>query len=101
MGMGGGRASALSGWTAPLVLVVVLAALVPLGSAAGADASDCPVGGSTLSYLCGHVMVTNRTYAIYWSPASNPVAAGYRGLVDRYLRDVAASSGAPDNVYAI
>jgi hypothetical protein len=47
------------------------------------------------------VMRTNTTYAIYWVPPGQSVAAGYESDIDRYLSDVAAASGSQTNVYSV
>jgi hypothetical protein len=47
------------------------------------------------------VMRTNTTYAIYWVPSGQSVAAGYESDIDRYLNDVAAASGSQTNVYSV
>ena len=53
-----------------------------------------------LSYHNGPVMHTNKTYAIYWEPPGFSVSASYETLINQYLGDVAAASGASSNVYA-
>jgi hypothetical protein len=56
--------------------------------------------GSNLSYHGGPVMLTNTTYAIYWQPSANAYDANYSSLINRYFGDVAAASGATNNVYS-
>jgi hypothetical protein len=56
---------------------------------------------SDLTYHHGPVMVTNTTYAIYWTPPGFSVGSGYEATIDQYLSDVAAASGATDNVYHV
>jgi hypothetical protein len=53
-----------------------------------------------LAYHGGPVMHTNKTYAIYWVPPGYSVSPNYQKLIDQYLGDVAAASGASSNVYA-
>src|SRR5262249_32680121 len=48
----------------------------------------------------GPVMLTNRTYAIFWLPGGSTVSANYSSLIGRYFGDVAAASGATTNVYS-
>jgi IPT/TIG domain len=110
-----------------LVLVAVAAAIaVPAGAQArtatalSATAASGPIAGvvrarptglnalgtlrtaavSNLVYGGGPVMRTNRVYAIYWLPPGSSLGPSYRTIVDGYLQNVAASSGALDNVYS-
>ena len=55
---------------------------------------------SNLTYHGGPVMQTNKTYAIYWLPSGTTYDGGYESLINQYLSDVAAASGATDNVYS-
>ena len=57
-------------------------------------------GGPNLVYHGGKVLRTNKTVAIYWGPTSG-FASGYRATINQYFTDVAAASGATDNVYAV
>lgn len=54
---------------------------------------------SNLSYHGGPVMRTNKVYAIYWAPSSNPISSSYESLINRYFTDVALDSGLSSNVY--
>lgn len=58
-------------------------------------------GGSNLVYHGGKVLLTNRTFAIYWVPTGYSIAAGYDTTIDNYFKDVEAASGASDNVYSV
>ncbi len=60
--------------------------------------SPGPTGGD-LVYNGGPVMHANRTYTIYWIPSGFTVAAGYRGLINHFLYNVAVASGKTNNVY--
>jgi hypothetical protein len=53
-----------------------------------------------LSYFGGPVMRSNSTYAIYWEPAGSTVSANYSTLINGFLANVAAVSGATTNVYS-
>jgi hypothetical protein len=57
-------------------------------------------GTSNLTYHNGPVMHTNTTYAIFWSPASNPIPQKYQDLINGFFQNVADASGASSNVYA-
>jgi hypothetical protein len=37
---------------------------------------------------------------VYWSPSGHGVPAGYRSVINQYLKDVAAASGTNTNVYS-
>ncbi len=59
-----------------------------------------------LAYQGGPVVDTTRKTGltiipIYWAPDGYSFPDGYVETINRYLRDVAAASGKPDNVYAI
>ena len=56
-------------------------------------------GSGQLSYHGGPVMLTNKTYAIYWIPSGYSVSSLYVSLINRFLTDVAAASGQTSNVY--
>ena len=63
----------------------------------------CPcLGSGDLIYRGGPVMLTNRTYNIYWQPTDwvHPFPVGYRQKIDEYLADVAYDSSLRTNVYA-
>jgi hypothetical protein len=82
--------------------------VVPTVAAAHSQAGKSG-GGGNLAYHGGPVLLANKTVAIYWGPgASGPGSgsgyfpdAGYEAVINRYLTDVAAASGARDNVYAV
>jgi PKD domain-containing protein len=65
------------------------------GPSAGARSAE-----GNLTYHGGPVMHTNRSYAIFWDPAS-ALPAGYATLISRYLGDVAGDSGLSTNVYSV
>ena len=68
----------------------------------GAKRTAAPGGSGLLTYhCCGPVMHANKTYAIYWLPSGSTMSSNYQSLVNRYFTDVAAASGATDNVYAV
>src|SRR5205807_1954040 len=56
-------------------------------------------GLGNLSYHGGPVMLTNKTYAIYWKPSGFSVSSRYISLNNQFLADVAAASGQTSNVY--
>jgi hypothetical protein len=81
--------------------------VVPTVAAAHAQAARSS-GGGNLVYHGGPVLLANRTVAIYWGPGAGAPGssglfpdAGYETLINRYLTDVAAASGAQSNVYAV
>jgi PKD domain len=55
---------------------------------------------SLLDYHGGQVMHSNRVHAIFWFPAGYTLPPAYRSVIDQYLSDVAAASGASTNVYS-
>jgi hypothetical protein len=57
-------------------------------------------GSGPLEYHGGPVMHTNTTHAIYWGTPGPLMTPMYQGLINGYLANVAAASGARDNVYA-
>jgi IPT/TIG domain len=59
-----------------------------------------PFLGIPLVYHGGPVMLTNKTYAIYWKPAGYSMASGYDTTINQYFTDVAHDSGMGSNVYA-
>jgi PKD domain len=98
--------------------VVALLALAPAGATAAQGhnpkghflgvvkaghrgvAAPRALGTGDLTYHGGPVMHSSRTHVVYWDP-DGTITAGYKTLVERYLADVAAGSGAFDNVYAV
>jgi hypothetical protein len=71
----------------------------PAAKRAGAD--DVSLKSNPCTPPACWVMRTNTTYAIYWVPSGQSVAAGYETDIDRYLSDVAAASGSQTNVYSV
>jgi hypothetical protein len=55
---------------------------------------------ANMTYHGGPVQRTNQTFAIYWVPSGFTISSGYRSLIDGFLGNVAAASGATSNVYA-
>jgi hypothetical protein len=55
---------------------------------------------ANMTYHGGPVQRTNQTFAIYWVPSGYTISSGYRSLIDGFLGNVAAASGAGSNVYA-
>ena len=53
-----------------------------------------------LLYWGGPVLRTNQSFAIFWDPAG-AFPAGYEGVIERFLQDVAADSGKTSNVYSV
>jgi hypothetical protein len=95
-----------------LALAAVAALTGTLSSAHGSTAQShiggvvpvrgakVPALGIPLVYHGGPVMVTNKTYAIYWKPAGFSMAPGYDTTINQYFTDVAHDSGLGSNVYA-
>jgi hypothetical protein len=81
----------------------------------GAVVPDVPTGGqprppggpiahiANLPYGGGPVMHSNRAHAIFWQPSGSTLAydPGYVALVQAFLRNVAADSRKPTNVYGL
>lgn len=70
------------------------------------NAGDNAEGDPPLIWHGGAVMGTSETgplviTPIFWDPASNPMAASYKSLIDQYLSDVAAASGTTTNVFSV
>jgi hypothetical protein len=89
------------------------AATVDSGKFFGAVVPDIPTGGhlprgpiaraANLPYGGGPVMHSNRTHVIFWAPSGSGLQydPGYEALVERFMRDVAADSHEPTNVYGL
>jgi len=67
-----------------------------LVAARAASSGSLPYGG-------GPVLHSNRTHVIFWQPSGSGLAfdPGYQSLIERFLRDVAADSRSPGNVYGL
>lgn len=98
------------------VAVVAILALSAAGAQAksfGGVVRDLPTGAhrrhapiaqlANLPYGGGPVLHANRTWAIFWSPRGSGLAfdPGYADLIVRFLKQVAADSHKPTNVYAL
>jgi PKD repeat protein len=82
--------------------------LLHAASSACSPLIPTPTPCGPLHYHTGPVVQTgaavgkNTIYAVYWQPRSfaTHFPANYQSVVDTYLRNVAATSGKPTNVYA-
>ncbi len=54
-----------------------------------------------LQYAGGPVMPSVTTYTIYWEPGSQVTTAQYKDLIDGFLSNTAADSGASNNIFAV
>ena len=99
------------------VVAVLLAGLIAVPEAAARHLSgmvpDVPTGHvalasaqaqvARLQYGNGPVLHSNRTYVIFWRPSGSSLSfdRGYRPLIERFLRDVAAASHRTSNVFSL
>jgi hypothetical protein len=92
------RATVATVATLSALLLCALCPGAPAASGAGRRAGTEPI-----TYLGGAVLHSTRTHAIFWEPAGSGLTfpPGYRSLVVRFLRDVAAASHATSNVFGI
>jgi hypothetical protein len=101
--------------------IVLFAMLLAIAAAAAVSGSLQAAQGSTSSHIAGvvppigaqvsgtgdllyhggPVMLTNKTYAIYWVPQGYSVGSGYTSTINQYFGDVAHDSGMGTNVYAV
>ncbi len=58
-------------------------------------------GTSNLQYNGGPVMHSDGNYAIYWEPSGYSTTSTYKNIVNGYFTNVAAASGATNNVYSV
>jgi hypothetical protein len=58
----------------------------PIGHVGPQDRCNPPCGGGDLLNHGGPTMTTNKTYVIYWIPATFTVGAGYTSTIDQLLR---------------
>lgn len=58
-------------------------------------------GSSNLQYNGGPVMHSDANYAIYWEPGGYSTTATFKNIVNGYFTNVAAASGAVNNVYSV
>lgn len=58
---------------------------------------------AALPYNGGPVLHSNRTHVIFWEPAGSGLTfdPGYQQLIETFLRNVAAASHSPGNVYGL
>ena len=63
------------------------------------------IGGAgssnNLVYNGGPVMHADANYAIFWEPAGHSTTATFKNIVGGYFNNVAAASGATNNVYSV
>jgi hypothetical protein len=71
-----------------------------IGGVVPAIGKASPNLGVPLTYHGGPVMLTNKTYAIYWVPGGFSIAPGYDATINQFFTDVAHDSGMGTNVYA-
>src|SRR5579884_941427 len=79
-----------------------LAGVIPDVSGHGARISRAPEArAAVLPYGGGPVLHANRTHVIFWEPAGSGLTfdPGYIGMIETFLRRVAADSHRPTNVY--
>ncbi|MGN6799229.1 MAG: hypothetical protein ACTHKS_13915 [Gaiellaceae bacterium] len=75
--------------------------IVPTKAEAHAFAGKGGSGGN-LTYHGGPVLLTNRTFAIYWAPSGSTLSTGYQSAINQYFTDVAHDSGSANtNVYSV
>ena len=60
-----------------------------------------PSGEPPLLYHGGPVMHSHAAYAIFWAASGHTFPSGYKEAIVEYLKDVAADSGKPSNVYSV
>jgi PKD domain len=70
-------------------------------SAAAPKGFTEPTGGPPLLYHGGPVMHSHAAYAIFWAPSGFTFPAGYTAAIEDFLKNVAADSGKPSNVYSV
>jgi hypothetical protein len=56
---------------------------------------------TNLEYHGGPVMPSMKQYAIFWAPSGYSFPAGYKTAATQFLKDVAADSPQPTNVYSV
>jgi hypothetical protein len=60
-----------------------------------------PSGEPPLLYFGGPVMHSHAAYAIFWAPSGYSFPSGYKEAIVEYMKNVAADSGQPTNVYSV
>jgi PKD repeat protein len=61
-----------------------------------------PSGQPPLEWHGGPVMQSHTAYAIFWAPGgASEFPSGYIAGIENFLKDVAADSGKPTNVYSV
>ncbi len=102
--------AALAVWAAPAGAIVANTAngrvgYLPLNrspaSAAAPKGFTEPTGEPPLAYHGGPVMHSHAAYAIFWAPSGFSFPAGYTAAIEDFLKNVAADSGKPSNVYSV
>lgn len=76
------------------------ASVMPIANASG-KALPRAQGSGDLTYHTGPVMPKSSVYAIFWAPSGYSFPAGYKQLIKKYFKDVAADSGKLKNVYSV
>jgi hypothetical protein len=79
---------------------------LPLNDGAGAPGGNpvfgsVPSGSPPLIYHGGPVMHSHAAYAIFWAPSGFAFPSGYTSAIEGFLKNVAADSGKPSNVYSV
>jgi hypothetical protein len=78
----------------------ILGMLPPLDTSNGQVSNQAPASGS-LYYNGGPVMTTSTVYTIYWQPAGYQFPSGYIANINKYFKDLQATSGSNTNVYDV
>jgi PKD domain len=72
-----------------------------VGHGASPIRSTVPTGKPPLEYHGGPVMHSQTSYAIFWAPSGYSFPSGYADAITGFLKNVAADSGKPSNVYSV
>jgi hypothetical protein len=96
----------LSAWLPSASLADTPAGIIPQLPGAGPSPARYRAAASRaakLHYQGGPVLHKNRTHVIFWLPSGSRLSydPGYQPLVEKFLRDVAADSHKPTNVYSL
>jgi hypothetical protein len=79
-------------------LGAILGMIPPVNEEGSAITNSAPASGS-LYYNGGPVMTTSNVYTIYWQPSGYKFPSGYSSLMNRYFKDLQATSGKNTNTY--